>query len=265
MLLLLAVAFLVAGCAGKPAPSPPPTIRDAERFERQAADLQAQGNWTAAAAAWERAAQQFQLLNNLPRLAVAWHNLAICLRVMGEFEQAHALLEQAADLNARLGETNALWRNQITLVQIENTIAPERAAERLQLLETLGDGPGDPRLEAVLQQERARSALAAGDVSRSLEWASLARSAFAALGDIHGEAAAGVTEARALEAMGLLREAEARWRRSLELYESMGDLRGITVSLAGLGQCLLSIGEDPELAQEMISRAEENMRLLGAR
>lgn len=261
---LAVVCVGAAGCASKPAPPPPPRAwEEAGRLSRQAVLLQSNGDWNAALAWWERAALQYQLLNDRTNLAVAWHNLGAVRRALGQAAEATADLERAAGLNAELGQTNAWWRNQIALLQVANdTAAPEVEA----FLARLEDQPGWPtegRLGAVLAQERARTWMEAGRLPEALAEAERAALEFGKAQDRAGAAAARVTVAKILRRLGRFREAAEMWRGVLGEFEALGDARGVAVSLAGWGGCLAEAGTDPVLAGDLLRRAEANYLGLG--
>src|SRR5262245_53814009 len=162
--LVLLVTFpLVPGCASKTAPAVPPRVEEARRAATQAARLQERENWVAAAGQWELAAQRFQLLNDLPNLAIAWHNQAQALRAIGQVTNAIERLEQAAELNGQLGRSNEWWRNQIALLQTENDAGRrEQAQARAQTLTASQGSLEDPQLRGLLAHELARVAVRSG-------------------------------------------------------------------------------------------------------
>jgi tetratricopeptide (TPR) repeat protein len=254
---------LLAACATKPQPSQPETLEVAERFARQATSVQAAEDWSAAAAAWERSARHFQLLNQLTNLSVAWHNEGVARRELGQLDKSRQLLEKAAKLNDALGQTNAWWRNQIALLQLEQMTAPQSAAQRLTLIQGARLSPTDPELVALLAHEEGRLAVARGDLDRAATALARAESTFASIHNLRGQAAVHVTLARLLREKGDLDGSERAWRAALEQYEQLAYPRGITVAMAGLGSCLAARGDDLAEAASLLERAVENFRSLG--
>jgi len=225
--------------------------------------LQANGDWNGALAWWERAARQYQLLNDRTHLAMAWHNLGSVHRALGQTKEATAELERAAALNADLGQTNAWWRNQIALLQVANDASQPGVVDVLVRLDQQPGRPTDGTLGAVLAQERARAWMATGRLPEALGEAERAVAEFAKGGDRAGKAAARVTVAKILRRLGRFGEASRVWRQVLPEFEAMGDPRGVAVSLAGWGGCLAAEGQDPALAADLLKRAEANYRSLG--
>jgi tetratricopeptide (TPR) repeat protein len=263
--LVLAVGWgNVVGCASKPVPPPPPRAwEEAGRLSRQAALLQSNGDWNGALAWWDRAARQFQLLNDRTNLAMAWHNLGVSHRALGQTQEAMVELERAEALNAELGLTNAWWRNQIALLQVANDSAQSGRSERLARLDQHPGRPVDGTLGAILSQERARVWMESGRLPEALGEAERAVAAFAALGDRGGRAAAQVTVAKILRRLERFGEAVGVWQEALVEFEALGDPRGVAVSLAGWGGCLAAEGRDAVLALDLLNRAEANYRSLG--
>jgi hypothetical protein len=90
------------------------------------------------------AADRFSLLNDRAREAVALHNLAQAEREMDDTTNALKHLTQAASLNERAGRTNAWWRDQIALLQVEAESAQTQALKsrpQLPPLEEAKPGP----------------------------------------------------------------------------------------------------------------------------
>jgi tetratricopeptide (TPR) repeat protein len=258
-----AVAVLFAGCAGRPQPSQPKAVEQADRLARQAADVLAEENWTAAANAWERSARHYQLLNQLTNLAVAWHNEGVARRELGQLPEARRLLERAAKLNDELGETNAWWRNQIALLQLEQLNAPQNAVQRLNLIHGARLSPADPELAALLSHEEGRLALSQGRLENAAMALDRAEAGFATVNNRKGEAAVKVTRARLYRQQSDLGASEQAWRSALEQYEALAYPRGITIALAGLGSCLAAQGARVAEAVRLLERAAENFLSLG--
>jgi len=265
-ILLAGLVLTGGGCAAKPAPVPPKAWEEAERLSRQAARLQTDGDWAGAVVWWERAARQFQLLNDRTNLAVAHHNLGVVKRSLSRPDDARRNLLEAARINTALGQTQAWWRNQIALLQIAND-AGGANADAAALLERFDREPvapaGDP-LNAVLAHERARTWLNAGRLDDALLESTRAVGLFERAGDPGGQATARVLQARILRRMGRFSDSVALWIRVLGEFEVQGNLRGVAVSLAGWGGSLAEEGRDLPQAVELLERAEANYRALGA-
>ncbi|MCC7376489.1 MAG: hypothetical protein IT581_17650 [Verrucomicrobiales bacterium] len=263
---LVFLGWVASGCRTAPPPPPiPPAIQDAHRLAQQAAKLQEAGQWTAASAWWERAARQFQLLNDRTNLAVALHNQGTCRQALGQSKDAASLLEAAARLNLELSLTEAWWRNQLALVQLEGATNPERAQSRIHDLTAQNPGPADASSRALLSHESARADLRAGQAEAALGELEAASKAFQEANDPLGQAAAAVTRAQALERLKKFDEAEAAWRSALAMFEAHGQLRGIATALAGWGSCLSIQGRNPAEAASLLSRAADNFEALGMR
>ncbi len=262
---LCGLAFLAvagAGCAGRPVPAPPRAVAEAERLVAQASKLQAEENWPGAADWWRRAGQQYQLLNRRGDVALARHNEGICRRAMGQLGVSHALLEEASAANRDLGRTNAWWRNQIALLQLENESDLGRASARLESLEPRLAGIAEPSLVALLRHEEARTRAGQGRLPEALSASARAAAAFQALGEAGGSAAVLLTRARIFQMRGDSVEAVAAWREALAAFERMGHPRGVAMSLSGLGVSLARGGGTREEAESILRRALENLAAL---
>jgi tetratricopeptide (TPR) repeat protein len=263
---VLATVLASGGCSSKPpAPPAPAAVEEAARLAQQAGRYQADRNWTAAAEWWHRAGAQYQLLNQIPNAAVAWHNEGIARREVGDLKAAQELIARAAEANAALGQHEAWWRNQLALLQIENQVAPDRAAERLEMLQASPLETTDPRMRGLWAHEAARVWLRRGDTTAAFNLLAEARQQFHEAGDAGAFAAAGVTLARILRAQGRLAASEEIWRESLQIYEGLAMPRGIATALAGLGSCLAAQDEAEARAEAraLLERAAQNLRALG--
>jgi tetratricopeptide (TPR) repeat protein len=266
--LLAGLSIAGGGCAAKPAPVPPKAWEEAERLSRQAARLQTDGDWAGAVVWWERAARQFQLLNDRTNLAVAHHNLGVVRRSLGRPDDARRSLQEAARINTDLGQTQAWWRNQIALLQIANDgggANPDPdAAALLERFDREPVAPAGDALNAVLAHERARAWLNAGRLDDALLESTRAVGLFERAGDPAGQATARVLQARILRRLGRLDDSVALWVRVLGEFELQGNIRGVAVALAGWGGSLAEEGRDLRQAVELLERAEANYRALGA-
>jgi len=252
------------GCSTSKPPAPKPKAwQDAERLANQAAALQANGNWNGALEWWDRAAQQYVLLHDRTNLAVAYHNLGMVRRSLGQSKEATSDLEKAAQLNEHTGQRDAWWRNQIGLVQVGNDVGKGDAARLLVRLDGEPDRPTTGRLAAVLGHERARAKFASGDGAGALAESDRAAALYAAAGDPAGKAAIGALCGKILRSLGRNDEAIVFWKESLSTFERLGDPRGIAVTLAGWGGSLAATGRDPRLAGELLEHAEASYRMLG--
>ncbi len=252
------------GCSTTPPPKPPPAARvEAERLATQAARLQAEGNWKAAAVVWKRAGVQYALLNQAPELALTWHNEGTARRVLGDWETAKSLLERAATANAQGGRTSAWWRNQLALLQGEREHDSAAARTRVNRLEHSPGIPAEPRLAALWDHEVAALELLEGHAESALARAQRAQGAFRTLADTSGQAASLTLEAQILQRLGKPGEAEATARRALELYESLGDPQGIAVALATAGFAVAAQPGREDEARNFLARAESNFAALG--
>ncbi len=127
---LVTALLLVVGCRStKPPPPEPQPVTTARRATTQAEKYSGDENWNAAAGQWKTAADRLALLNDEAGVAIAWHNEAQAQAHLGNYSEAQRLLEQAAGVNAKLGERQEWWRNQLTLLQVE---AQSQQVARLQ-------------------------------------------------------------------------------------------------------------------------------------
>lgn len=263
LLVGLLLAIVTSGCASRAPEEPPPrALADADRLARQAAQLQAAQNWPGAASWWQRAALQFQMLHQPVPLAVAWHNEAVCRRELGQWEEARTLLEDAAALNERTGQTNAWWRNQLALVQLEATVPDASPVPRLNRLLPRRTEPDQP-VQAILAHEAARSLLGQMDAQAALRELAGAELLFTRLHDAQGLAAVRLTQARAQVQLGDPVAAEAAWRDALQRFQALGNLPGIALSMAGLGSTLADGEDRVGEAEWLLSQAIENLGNLG--
>lgn len=265
LIALIAIPSFPSGCASRPAPPPPPrAASEADRLSTQAAKLQREDNWAGAADWWQRAGRQYQLLNRPADVALAQHNEGTCRRALGQPEAALRLLGDAATTNLRLGRTNAWWRNQIALLQLENTRDPGLALNHLRQLDPLLPSlQSDPTLLGLIHHESARAQVAAGQPpANALESANRAQALFQRAKDPAGEAAVRLTRARILQGQGDLAAAVVEWRLALATFAQLGQPRAIATSLAGLGTALTQ--EDPSNPEglEMLRRARDNFAVL---
>lgn len=260
-----AVLTLLTACGSKPAPPPQPrAAAEAESLARQATRLQAEENWRGAADTWQRAVRQYRLLHREAETALAQHNEAQARRALGQSEPARTLLEAAADTNQALALTNAWWRNQIALLQVDLDLAPARAGTRLDALRSrLGELRDQPGLTALFHHEEARLRLAQGRSADAQAALDRAAEMFRALRDEHGLAAIALTRARLLQEQNPA-QSEAAWRDALSRFESIAYPKGVALALAGLGAALAE-NPDPShrrQARAILSQAIANLEAL---
>jgi tetratricopeptide (TPR) repeat protein len=262
ILLWFAVGWL--GCAG-PAPVPVSReVEDAQRSARMAARLQGDRQWASAAIAWERAARQYRLLNRSAPWAVASHNEGVVLLQLGEWDKARDRLETAMRLNRDLGDTAAVWRNQLALLQLD--IADPSADPvplSLELEARQGELGADPRMQGLLAHELSRVRLGQGSLEEAAGWSARAEAAFTGLEDPQALGAVWTVRGEIAGAAGHWQEASGWWRRALELYQGQGDPEGVAAALAGWGRSLAADGSAPEEARRVLSLAVENLTDLG--
>ncbi len=266
LVLVFVFVFVATGCAGRPpAPPPPRAIAEAQRIAQQAGELQAAENWAGAAEWWGRAGAQAELLNQVADIALARHNEGVCRRILGQLTEARALFESAAQMNAALELTNAWWRNQVGLLQVDYALgpSPDLASTRLaELLPRAAELEPDPPLAGVFALEVARLRLREDRPAEALAAANEATRHFTRATDPAGGASVLVTTARILEAQGNPAAAERTWRQALASFEALGHPRGVAFSLAGLGSLLATQPERAPEAAKLLRRAADNLRQL---
>ena len=259
---LLAAAWLLPGCSSTPPPAPVPAARaQAMRVAENAARLSQAENWTAAILEWQTAADHFALLNDRANEAVAWHNLGQARRETGEYPTAQAALERAAAMNRVLGLTNAWWRNQIALIQLEDGQGnTNRAAARVQTLLQVNQAPES--LRGYFLNELGRHQSDTGDFPAAESSLNQARQVFEGAKDQPGSAAVSENRARLLGRQKQYPSALAEWRRARSIYEALADPHGLTRTLLGEGRTLLEAGQDLPKAEDLLRHAARNYATL---
>jgi tetratricopeptide (TPR) repeat protein len=260
--LLLGVA--VAGCSSvKPPPPKPPPLRQAERFAAEAARLSELGNWSAAAREWQRAVDQYSLLNDADREAIALHNLAQAERELGRRAEADAHLREAARLNERAGNSREWWRNQITLLQVEaESGRTNQVATRMSDLLQQTNRIEDPAVRGLFLNELGLSQQRHGQLADAQSSFTQAQSIFRRMDDRRAGAIVLANLARLRETTGPPDEAARLWREVLAEFESLADPEGIARALAGLGRSLTAAKTDLPLAEISLRRAAHNFAML---
>ena len=260
VVLLVAVLFL-PGCSSTPPPAPVPAARlQAMRVAENAARLSQAENWTAAVLEWQTAADRFALLNDRANEAVAWHNLGQARRETGDHQAALVALERASAMNQALGLTNAWWRNQIALIQLEDAQGNTNGADaRLKILLVRQAPEG---LQGYFLNELGRHRSDAGDFSAAEPSLNQARRVFEQGKDQPGLGAVAVNRAVLLSREKQYSAAVDEWHRARSVYEALADARGITATLLGEGQTLLATGQDLPQAEELLRHAARNYATL---
>lgn len=262
----LATALIVlTGCRSKPPPAPaPPAEQQALSLARQAAKLSESENWPSAARQWQKAADQYALLNNPVGEAIALHNLAQAEREMGQFEEAQRRLEQAASLNRENNQTNAWWRNQIALLQIEALTRNDSALEShfMNLITPAGTLPW-PELRGLFYNELGQWQGRQKQYQPALNSLATAEQAFQKADYPRGLAAVLANRAQLHLDQANYTAALNEWRQALDIYEALALPEGVSRTLLGLGETLLAAGQDLSTAEEHLRHAVRNFRTLG--
>ncbi len=269
-----------AGCfSSKPPPEPPRPVATASRDAQQAMELTEKEQWPAAAAAWQRSLNQYRLLNDDAHAAIALHNLAQAERALGNSPAARGHLEQAAEINKRLGRQMEWWRNQIALLQVERQ-SPQTpsSASRWQVLDPLGSALTDPALRGLFLNERGLWLQQQEKWTEALNDFVQAEQSFQTAGDARGAATAIANRSDlSLSAPPDVvpdapQQALAGWKEALRQFESLPDKHGIARALAGVGHAYLVLAtatDHPKqrrlnfvMAEQFLRRASENYEIL---
>lgn len=255
------------GCSSaKPPPPLPPARAAATKTAAQAATLTQNDNWPAAAAQWSKAADRYRLVNDLPQLAIALHNLGLAQSHLDQDTAARASLERAAQLNKSSHRDTEWWRNQIALLQVDAAAAEEGSLKtRLAELQPQAEQLRDPELRGLFSNELGLWQTLHGDFDQAEESFRSAEDQFKVARDSLGVATVGANRAQLSEARKEWRTAVDQWRAALEAFEKLAHPPGITHALAGQGRSLLAAETDLPLAADLLERAAENYRSLGLR
>ncbi|MCX6898631.1 MAG: tetratricopeptide repeat protein [Verrucomicrobia bacterium] len=255
--------LLVACSSAPPPPVVPVTVARASYAAETARKLSANENWSAAVREWQNTVDRYRLLNDCANEAIALHNLAQAHRALGNLDRAHALLEQAADLNQQLGRADEGWRNQITLLQVESQ-AKQAAALEARFARLAASPPPDsqPQLQGLFFNEFGQWQQRQGNLAKADETLRRAEQAMMKAGDRLGLAVVLANRARLDEAQRKLADALEKWSRARAMFESLADPPGIAASLAGEGRVLLAAGQNLPAAETLLRRASENFHTL---
>lgn len=257
------VCFLLGCASAKPPPERPVALRPAQRATEQAAKLAQQQNWPAAAREWQKAADQFHLLNDRANEAVALHNLAQATRELGKRDDARKLLEAAAHLNEALSRGGEWWRNQLALLQLEAQLDQADALRaRLEQLRPRANEIVDPATQGLFLNELGLSQQSQrqfGEAETSLK---KAEQFFQSAKDEYGVAVVTANRAQLYEQQKNFAPALDAWQSALARFEKLADARGIAAASAGLGRTLMASSGDWEASEKMLRRAARSYRVL---
>lgn len=256
--------FLLAACSSAPPPPVlPAAVAQANHAAETAQKLSANKNWSAAVREWQNAVDRYRLLNDRANEAIALHNLGQAHRAISDLNRAHALLEQAADLNQQLGYGDEGWRNQIALLQVESQ-AKQAAALDARFAKLTSSPPPDsqPQLHGLFFNELGLWHQRRGDLAKADEAFHQASQTFAKAGDRHGSTVVLANRARLDEAQRKFADALEKWGEARTRFEALADPPGIAASLAGEGRVLLAAGQNLPAAETLLRRASESFRTL---
>jgi tetratricopeptide (TPR) repeat protein len=259
------LAWCLNGCVSAPPPPPVPVaVQAAEQSLEEAARHSRNGNWNAAAAQWQKAVDQYGLLNDQPKEAVARHNLAQALRHLRQYSDAQRQFERAADLDAKLGLKSEWWRNQIGLIQLcraQNN--REDLQRRFEELRPRLEEINDPATQALFLNELGVWETFRGDNPAAAASLQRAYGLFVRNGNVLGQATVLANQARLSEQQGQDQAALQSWRAALKQFQDAGDPCGIAAALAGQGRVLSRNQSDLPEAEDLLLRAARNFHLLG--
>jgi len=257
------LVLVLAGCrSAKPPPPVPMPVAVAERNATQAAKLSAEGNWSGAAGAWERALSEYRLLNDRTNEAIALHNLGEAREQLGSLDSAHQLLEEAASINAARKADEQWWRNQIALLQIEAKAHQTNVlSERFARLESRS-GNLKGTLRGLFLNERGLWQTGRREFEKADADYVEAFRLFAAVDDGPGMAAVISNEALLLERQEKFQAAADKWRDALARFEKMSNPLGIAISMLGRGRALVQAKQNAEEARDLLQRANRNFKTL---
>jgi tetratricopeptide (TPR) repeat protein len=262
IVLLVVCAVNFCGCrSAKPPATRPATLEAADRTESQAEKYMQKQNWALAARMWQETANQRALLNDQPRLAIAWHNLAEADTHLDKLSESEDLLQRALEINERLGRTNEYWRNQIALLQVE-ALAQKTNELRARFEKLNAALPKDSYLQGLFLNELGLWQTSTGDYDKAGQSFHNAEVLFKNAQSTNGVAAVYANFGALKEQQRLFSEALEFWRAALNRFEALADSRGVTDALAGLGRAQLGIGKDLAGAEGYLRHAASNYETL---
>ena len=227
-----------------------------------AAKLSAARNWAAAKKQWQLAADRYAALDDLPGQAIALHNLAQSEYQLGEFSEAQAQIQAAAELNQQTGRTNEWWRNQILQLQLEAAANAPDLGPHLERLTPQAGNVADQEIQGCFLNERALFAQRNGEFDQAFEDLRLAAEAFQKARSAFGHAVVLANRAALDSGRGKQSDALRDWSEALQSFEKLADERGIARANLGLGKTLLAGGNDLNRAAAVLSRAADAYRYL---
>jgi len=241
MAAIMAGLFGFLGCSSAPPPAPVPMARQQAQFSAETAQKLSQNrNWAAAEKEWQHAASLWSLLYDSTNQAIALHNLAQTHRALEQPESARALLEKAAALNLECKQTNAWWRNQLAIAQIEREQPwTESYLQRLSTLSKLPK-PDAPRVLGLYFNEQALANYQQTNYTASHTFYNQAEALFLKEQYHEGLAAVWANRAQLLHAETNHALAQNAWRQALNISQTMGDASGVSRALVGLAQAYIA-------------------------
>jgi tetratricopeptide (TPR) repeat protein len=255
---LAILAATLAGCSTTPPAPVPAARRQTERQASEAARLSQAENWPAAVEAWQAAADRFALLNDRAGEAMAWHNLGQARREIGMTNLARQAFEQAAQINRQLGRTNAWWRNQIALAQMEIGDTNAAAAR----FKSLSAQPPPAGLEGYYLNELGRYQTETGDFAAAARSFDQVKASFEKEQNAACLAAVSMNRALLLDRQKQYPAALVEWRHARAACEALADPAGLARALLGEGQTLFESNQDLPQAEGLLRQAARNYATL---
>ena len=196
-----------------------------------------QGNWPAAAAAYERSLALHRAAVSLSGQVAALNGLANVLRrldrplaeVVDLYREALALAEKLPDASTRAGILNGLGLALYGQGQLD--AADARFSEAL----SIARATGDRETEAAVLHNRGSVAWTRGQLADAAEFFAAAAAIQEALGDSHGLA-------ETVNSLGLVAEARGEWATATQHYEHSLAAFQVTEDLYGQVQALTNLG-----------------------
>lgn len=259
------LVFMLVGCSStKPPPPKPTSVTAAERSASQAEKLSQAENWPAAAREWKLAADNYALLNDQARQAIALHNLGQAESQIPELAPAHRHFEEASVINQKLGRWEEWWRNQVALLEVEaqpGQSASDLAERFNHLLPALAEVK-NASVRGLFLNELGLFQQGQGETNKAGQTFQQARQEFLTAKDDFGLAAVMANEALLAEAQHDYPLAVQRWQATLAKFQALAAPKGIAAALTGLGRSTLAIGQDLPKAEDYLRRAAHNYHTL---